>query len=94
MAQLADEFAAAAPGQLRHDRRGERREVVDYKLKFLYTAGAYQPELNDWSRLKFDKFLRNVMDRIRRHNNPPAPKAAKDDKKKAAPKAKPAAKKV
>jgi hypothetical protein len=51
---------------------GVRREVSDYKLKFLYTAGAYQPNLNDWSRLKFDKFLKNVMNRIRRHNNPPA----------------------
>jgi hypothetical protein len=70
---------------------GERREVSDYKLKFLYTAGAYQPNLNDWSRLKFDKFLKNVMNRIRRHNNPPAPKAAKatkDAKSKPEPKAK------
>ncbi len=57
---------------------GARREVVDYKLNFLYTAGAYQPELNDWSRLKFDKFLRGVMNRIRRHNNPqPSKKDAK-----------------
>ena len=54
---------------------GVRREVVDYKLNFLYTAGAYQPELNDWSRLKFDKFLKMVMNRIRRHNNPKPPKA-------------------
>ena len=58
---------------------GARREVVDYKLNFLYTAGAYQPELNDWSRLKFDKFLRGVMNRIRRHNNPqPTKKALKE----------------
>ncbi|HWX08591.1 MAG TPA: PD-(D/E)XK nuclease family protein, partial [Gaiellaceae bacterium] len=58
---------------------GVRREVVDYKLNFLYTAGAYQPELNDWSRMKFDKFLRNVMNRIRRHNNPqPTKKALKE----------------
>src|SRR6185312_2109438 len=57
---------------------GVRREVVDYKLNFLYTAGAYQPELNDWTRLKFDKFLKNVMNRIRRHNNPqPTKKDAK-----------------
>ncbi len=60
---------------------GVRREVVDYKLNFLYTAGAYQPELNDWSRLKFDKFLRNVMNRIRRHNNP---QPSKKDQKAAA----------
>ncbi len=53
--------------------------MTDYKLNFLYTAGAYQPELNDWSRLKFDKFLRNVMNRIRRHNNPqPTKKALKE----------------
>ena len=62
---------------------GERAEVSGYGLKFLYTAGAYQPQLNDWSRLKFDKFLKNVMNRIRRHNAPPAPKT---DAKKAAPK--------
>lgn len=58
---------------------GERREVVAYKLNFLYTAGAYQPELNDWTRLKFEKFLKNVMNRIRRHNNPqPTKKAQKE----------------
>jgi hypothetical protein len=77
---------------------GVRREVSDYKLNFLYTAGAYQPELNDWSRLKFDKFLRNVMNRIRRHNNPqPTKKALKEAadaaKKKAPAKKKTAAKK-
>jgi hypothetical protein len=55
---------------------GEKREVAGYKLAFLYTAGAYQPILNDWTRLKFDKFLKNVMNRIRRHNAPPPPKAA------------------
>ncbi len=77
---------------------GVRREVTDYKLNFLYTAGAYQPELNDWSRMKFDKFLRNVMNRIRRHNNPqPTKKALKEAadavKAKGAAKAKAAAKK-
>ncbi|MBI3566568.1 MAG: PD-(D/E)XK nuclease family protein, partial [Elusimicrobia bacterium] len=59
---------------------GAFREVADYKLNFLYTAGAYQPSLNDWSRLKFDKFLKNVMNRIRNFNNPKPPK---DDAKKA-----------
>ncbi|HEX4047217.1 MAG TPA: hypothetical protein VH309_05260, partial [Elusimicrobiota bacterium] len=63
---------------------GARREVVNYKLNFLYTAGAYQPELNDWSRLKFDKFLKNVMNRIRRHNNPKPPKDDKAAAKKGA----------
>lgn len=53
---------------------GTAREVSDYKLNFLYTAAAYQPTLNDWSRLKFDKFLKNVMNRIRKHSAPPAPK--------------------
>jgi hypothetical protein len=70
---------------------GERQEVSDYKLNFLYTAGAYQPNLNDWSRLKFDKFLKNVMNRIRSHNNPKPPKDAKAPAKKGAP-AKPAVK--
>ncbi|MDE2511039.1 MAG: PD-(D/E)XK nuclease family protein, partial [Elusimicrobia bacterium] len=60
---------------------GEKAAVSDYKLNFLYTAGAYQPNLNDWSRLKFDKFLKNVMNRIRRHNAPPAPKAKAPAKK-------------
>ena len=68
---------------------GERIPVEDYKLFFVYTAGAYQPNLNDKSRRKFDKFLNNVMNRIRRHNAPPAPK----DAKKPAPKAAPAGKK-
>ena len=68
---------------------GVRAPVTDYKLNFLYTAGAYQPTLNDKSRRKFDKFLNNVMNRIRRHNAPPAaPKGGKTDAKKAAPKAK------
>jgi hypothetical protein len=69
---------------------GEKAAVADYKLNFLYTAGAYQPTLNDWSRLKFDKFLKNVMNRIRRHNAPPAPKK---DAKGSAPKGKTPAKK-
>jgi hypothetical protein len=60
---------------------GERQEVADYKLNFLYTAGAYQPNLNDWSRLKFDKFLKNVMNRIRNHNNPKPRKEAAMKKK-------------
>ena len=64
---------------------GTRQEVTDYKLNFLYTAGAYQPNLNDWSRLKFDKFLKNVMNRIRNHNNPKPPKDAKATAKKGAP---------
>jgi hypothetical protein len=59
---------------------GERQAVSDYKLNFLYTAGAYQPNLNDWSRLKFDKFLKNVMNRIRNHNNPKPKKEAKAKK--------------
>lgn len=50
---------------------GEPREVADFKLNFLYTAGAYEPRLNDWSRLKFDKFLKNVMNRIRKQSAPP-----------------------
>lgn len=71
---------------------GKTAEVTDYKLNFLYTAGAYQPSLNDWSRLKFDKFLKNVMNRIRNFNNPKPKKdaakgkaAAKKDGAKAAP---------
>ncbi len=55
---------------------GTPREITDYKLNFLYTAGSYQPSLNDWSRLKFDKFLKNVMNRIRNFNNPKPPKDA------------------
>ncbi|MFI5347193.1 MAG: PD-(D/E)XK nuclease family protein [Elusimicrobiota bacterium] len=73
---------------------GEKAEVSDYKLNFLYTAGAYQPTLNDWSRLKFDKFLKNVMNRIRRHNAPPASKKDAKGSTKAAPKAKAPAKKA
>ena len=73
---------------------GAKNEVSDYKLNFLYTAGAYQPTLNDWSRLKFDKFLKNVMNRIRRHNAPAPKKDAKGAKTKAAPKAKAPAKKA
>ena len=59
---------------------GVRQDVSDFKIDFLYTAGAYRPILNDWSRLKFDKFLKNVMNRIRKHNAPPGPKAAKGAK--------------
>lgn len=66
---------------------GQTREISDFKLNFLYTAGAYQPILNDWSRLKFDKFLKNVMNRIRKQSAPPAPKAAKTTKKAPAKKA-------
>ena len=64
-----------------------RRDVSDFKIDFLYTAGAYRPSLNDWSRLKFDKFLKNVMNRIRRHNAPPVPKDAKGAQKAPAKKA-------
>jgi hypothetical protein len=67
---------------------GDRIPVSDYKLFFVYTAGAYQPNLNDKSRRKFNKFLNDVMNRIRRHNAPPAPKDAKAVAKKAAPKGK------
>ena len=66
---------------------GVRRDVSDFKIDFLYTAGAYRPSLNDWSRLKFDKFLKNVMNRIRRHNAPPVPKDAKGAQKAPAKKA-------
>lgn len=53
---------------------GERRKVSDYKIRFIYPSSGYQPILNEWSRIKFERFLRNVMNRIRRHNAPPAPK--------------------
>lgn len=70
---------------------GERRPVSDYKIRFIYPSAGYQPLLNEWSRIKFERFLRNVMNRIRRHNAPPAPKPEGKAKPKA--KAKPAAKK-
>ena len=70
---------------------GERRAVSDYKIRFIYPSAGYQPLLNEWSRIKFERFLRNVMNRIRRHNAPPAPKPEAKAKRK--PKAKAAAKK-
>ncbi|MCR4296713.1 MAG: PD-(D/E)XK nuclease family protein, partial [Elusimicrobia bacterium] len=70
---------------------GERRPVSDYKIRFIYPSAGYQPLLNEWSRIKFERFLRNVMNRIRKHNAPPAPKPAAKTKRK--PKAKAAAKK-
>ncbi len=62
---------------------GERREVADYKIRFIYPSAGYQPILNEWSRITFERFLRNVMNRIRRHNAPPAPPkpAAKSKRK-------------
>ena len=55
---------------------GERFDVADYKILFLYTAGPYQADIDDWSRNLFDqKILKNWMNRLRRQNNPPAPKA-------------------
>lgn len=53
---------------------GERKPVSDYKIRFIYPSAGYQPVLNEWTRIKFERFLRNVMNRIRRHNAPPAPK--------------------
>ncbi|MBI2385885.1 MAG: PD-(D/E)XK nuclease family protein [Elusimicrobia bacterium] len=70
---------------------GERRKVSDYKIRFIYPSAGYQPILNEWTRIKFERFLRNVMNRIRRHNAPPAPKPEAKVKRK--PKAKVAAKK-
>ncbi len=70
---------------------GERRPVSDYKIRFIYPSAGYQPLLNEWSRIKFERFLRNVMNRIRKHNAPPAPKPEAKAKRK--PKAKAAAKK-
>lgn len=74
---------------------GESKKVADYKIRFIYPSAGYQPMLNEWTRIKFERFLRNVMNRIRRHNAPPAPKAdaKKPAKKKPAAK-KPAAKKA
>jgi hypothetical protein len=71
---------------------GERREVSDYKIRFIYPSSGYQPILNEWSRIKFERFLRNVMNRIRKHNAPPAPKPEAKVKRK--PKAKVPAKKA
>ena len=70
---------------------GVRRPVSDYKIRFVYPSAGYQPLLNEWSRIKFERFLRNVMNRIRKHNAPPAPKPAA--KAKRTPKAKTSAKK-
>jgi hypothetical protein len=70
---------------------GERRQVSDYKIRFIYPSAGYQPILNEWTRIKFERFLRNVMNRIRKHNAPPAPKP--ETKAKSKPKAKTAAKK-
>lgn len=70
---------------------GERRKVSDYKIRFIYPSAGYQPILNEWTRIKFERFLRNVMNRIRKHNAPPAPKPEGKAKPKA--KAKAAAKK-
>jgi uncharacterized protein YodC (DUF2158 family) len=63
---------------------GKSKRASDWKIRFIYPAGAYQPILNEWTRIKFEKFLRNVMNRIRRHNSPPPPKeeAKKGGKKK------------
>ncbi len=61
---------------------GERRPVSDYKIRFIYPSAGYQPLLNEWSRIKFERFLRNVMNRMRRHNAPPAPKPAAKKKRK------------
>lgn len=68
---------------------GERRKVSDYKIRFIYPSAGYQPILNEWTRIKFERFLRNVMNRIRRHNNPPPPKPEGKAKPKAKAKAAP-----
>jgi hypothetical protein len=61
---------------------GEAKKVADYKIRFIYPSAGYQPMLNEWTRIKFERFLRNVMNRIRRHNAPPAPADAKKPAKK------------
>ncbi len=63
---------------------GQAAKVSDYKIRFIYPSAGYQPMLNEWTRIKFERFLRNVMNRIRRHNAPPAPKAEAKPKKKPA----------
>ena len=62
---------------------GERRKVSDYKIRFLYPSAGYQPSMNEWTRIKFERFLRNVMNRIRKHNAPPVPKPEAKPKAKA-----------
>ena len=62
---------------------GALKSVADYSIIFIYPPGPLQPILDGWSRLAYDKYLRNAMNRIRKHNAP-APK--KDEK--AAPKKK------
>jgi hypothetical protein len=52
---------------------GERRKVADYMIRFIYPSAGYQPILNEWTRIKYERFLRNVMNRIRKHNAPPKP---------------------
>jgi len=48
---------------------GALRAVSKTGLIFVYPTGGYEPVLDEWSRIKYEKFLRNVMDRIRKHND-------------------------
>ncbi|MFH1725159.1 MAG: PD-(D/E)XK nuclease family protein [Elusimicrobiota bacterium] len=57
---------------------GKLAKVVKTGVSFIYPPDAYTPEINEWDRVRYEKWLRNMMNRIRKHKaGPPAPKARK-----------------
>ncbi|MFA6030122.1 MAG: hypothetical protein WC969_09730 [Elusimicrobiota bacterium] len=55
---------------------GTPEKVSKLDVAFIFPTATYVPAITDWGRLAFAKFLKNVMNRIRKHNAPPAEKKA------------------
>lgn len=52
---------------------GALKKVVKHVVAFIYPPSTYQPTLTEWSRIKFEKWLLNIMNRMRKHKAGPAP---------------------
>jgi len=82
-------------------------KVMNHLVAFIYPSGTESPEINEWDRLAFEKFLGSIMNRLRKFKGVKseetiqkeiakaereAKKAVRDAKKAAQAKRKPAAK--
>ena len=56
------------------------KKVVAHVVNFIFPPAGYQPTLTEWSRLKFEKWLFNIMNRMRKRKAAP-PSETKKPKK-------------
>ncbi|MBI5209384.1 MAG: hypothetical protein HY927_05355 [Elusimicrobia bacterium] len=59
---------------------GALKKVAKVGVVFVFTSEMKEARLTEWTRLKYEKFLRSVVNRMRKHSQP-APAPAKDKKK-------------